>query len=544
MTAHRALAPRTALALLAAFAVFALVAAVLPARAGAAQTAAVQAHLLWARYDSAAVSRQLDQAKQAGAGMVRVDLGWASLEVDGKGRYSAWYLAKIDHVVKQAEERGIKVLFTLWETPCWASTAPDTLKQGCAGAWWDRDVQRYPPANASDYADALAYLTKRYGRRVAAWEIWNEPNHSDYFKASDKVASYAALVKAAYPAAKAADPGATIIAGSLADADYEFTEALYAHGVKGNFDAWSVHPYSEDRSPLHPGISGWEKKSFVSGVPRVRDTMLRQGDDKPIWLTEFGWSTCTVRGLQAYRNCVDPEVQARYLQLAFKQMQAFSSYVPVGVWFNLQDTGSDLGDRLDNYGLLSFNGAEKPAFSAFRASAEAIDAGQVAPAPVGPAPVGPAPVGTAPLAPAPVETPPVGPAPAGLAPVGTAHDSAPTSEGAASDLSRSGSGAGDEDGTGARDINGQIVLRAIRGSGRVTILGSLPVGKTLHVRAYPWKRQDGRFSRSTRYRKLIRVSSSGRFRHRIRLAAVGRGRWKIVVMGRRQPRLQASAVIR
>ena len=504
MPTHRALARRLALALLAAFAVFASAAAALPARVNAAQTTAVQAHLLWSRYDSAAVSRQLDQAKEAGAGMVRVDLGWASLEQEGKGTYNPWYLAKIDHVVDQAEARGIEVLFTLWETPCWASAAPDALKQDCAGAWWNRGVQRYPPADASDYADALAYLTGRYGRRVAAWEIWNEPNHDDYFKASDKVASYAALVKAAYPAAKAADPASTIIAGSLADADYEFTEALYAQGVKGSFDAWSVHPYSEDRSPLHPGISGWEKKSFVGGVPRVRDAMLRQGDDKPIWLTEFGWSTCTIRGQQAYRNCVGREAQADYLQQAFRQMQAFSSYVPVGVWFNLQDTGGDPGDRVDNYGLLDFDGSPKPAFAAFRASADAIAAGRVAPGPVTSAPAAPAAVGDR----------------------------------------RTVSEAGGDEGALTQAVGGQIVLRAIRRNGRVTIVGALPVGRTLHVRAYPWKREAGRFSRRTRYRRLIEVSSTGRFRHRIASPALGRGRWNIVVRGRRQPQLEANAIVR
>ena len=377
-----AFAARRSRRLFAAVLVFASSLAVLGAAAAppasAEQTAGVQAHLLWSRYEAADRERLLDRAKAAGAGIVRVDLGWASLEQEGKGEYNAWYLKRIDHVVEQAEARGIKVLFTFWETPCWASTAPDGLKQGCSGAWWDRDVQRYPPAKASDFADALAYLTGRYGRRVAAWEIWNEPNHDDFFKASDKVSSYAALVKAAYPAAKAADPGATIVAGSLADADYEFTEALLAKGVKGNFDAWSVHPYSEDRSPLHPGISGWEKKSFARGVPAVRRTLLRHGEVKPIWLTEFGWSTCTIRGQAAYENCVDPSIQAVYLQLAFRQMQTWS-YVPVATTFNLADTGADPADRVDNYGLMSENGTAKPAYAAFRSAAAAMRRGSAVP---------------------------------------------------------------------------------------------------------------------------------------------------------------------
>ena len=128
----------------------ALLLAAPPAPARAAQTAAIHTHLLWASVDQRDVEFQLDKVKQAGAGMVRVDAGWASLEQEGKGRYNQWYLSRMDDVVDEAEARGIKVLFTFWETPCWASTAPADLKQGCEGAWWNRTVQRYPPARASD----------------------------------------------------------------------------------------------------------------------------------------------------------------------------------------------------------------------------------------------------------------------------------------------------------------------------------------------------------------------------------------------------------
>ena len=385
-----------------------------PAQAATGQTAAVQTHLLWDRYDAADRERQLDRAREAGAGMVRVDVGWASLEQDGKGRRNAWYLNKIDHVVNEAQERGIKVLFTFWETPCWASTAPETLKQGCSGAWWDREVQRYPAADARDYGDALAFLVRRYGNRVAAWELWNEPNHPHYFKAADPVASYAGLVKAAYPAAKAADPKATIIAGSLADADFEFTAALLDRGVGGNFDAWSVHPYSEDRSPLHPGIAGWTKKSFAAGVPKVRDTLVRRGQNKPIWLTEFGWSTCTVRGdSAAYHNCVDESTQADWLKQALNYMRNWD-YVPMAAAFNIEDTSTDTGDRLDNYGLMHHDGTPKPAFAAFRAGAKLLSSGEPAPPVVTPKPAAPAP-----------QAPQCGAAPAGT-PAAPARSAAPT----------------------------------------------------------------------------------------------------------------------
>lgn len=340
-------------------------------KASQGQMVAIQTHLLWSRYDKRDRERRLDLVRAAGVRMVRVDVGWASLEDQGKGKRNDWYLDRVDHVVRAAEARGIKILFTFWETPCWASTAPDHLKQDCKGAWWERDVQRYPPTRARDYGEALAFMVGRYGDRVAAWEIWNEPNHDDFFKTSNQVARYAALVKAAYPRAKSAHAKSTIIAGSLADSDFQFTKALLARGVGNHFDAWSVHPYSENRSPFHPGIAGWSKKSFAAGIPQVRKALLGAGQRKPIWLTEFGWSTCAVRGQAAWQNCVSPSLQARYIRQAFRKMRSWR-YVRAGVVFNLKNTSSDRADRVDNYGLVRLDGSLKPAYRAVLHAARAL----------------------------------------------------------------------------------------------------------------------------------------------------------------------------
>lgn len=340
-----------------------------PSAAFAAPVPALQTHLMWSQYDNAAVDRQMDRARDAGAGLLRVDVGWASLEPNAKGQYDAWYLSKLDHVVAGANARGLKLLLTFWETPCWASSAPSSVKQGCAGSWWDRNVQRYGPNNPKDYADALSWAARRYGTRVTAWEVWNEPNDPSYLKSDDQAATYAPLVRAAYPAVKQANPHAIVVAGSLANSDYKFTERLLKLGVGGNFDAWSVHPYSEDRSPMSPGLPGWSSASMNAGVPQVRNTLLHYGQHQPLWLTEFGWSTCNVRHQsQAWENCIDEQTQAQYLRQGFQQLSKWS-YVQVGVWFKLQDTTPDRGSRNDNYGLLRYDGSEKPAFAAFRDAA-------------------------------------------------------------------------------------------------------------------------------------------------------------------------------
>ena len=338
----------------------------------ARQMAGLNVHLMWSDVSAAEQDRQLEQIAHAGAGIARVDVGWSSLEQNAKGRYERWYLDRLDALVEKADEHGVDLLLTVTDSPCWASSAPPSLKQGCDGEWWDREVQRYAPVDAGDYADALAFLVRRYGDRVAGWEIWNEPNSDTYFKSDDQPADYARIVRAAYPAAKAADRSATVIAGALAEAPPGFVEELFRHGIGGHFDAFSVHPYAGDASPHDPLTDGWVKNSFSRGVPAVREVLLRHGEDKPIWLTEFGWSTSTIRDSEPWRNGVDERTQALYTEQALVKIREWP-YVPVAIVYELKDESDDRGDRNSNFGLLRHDGTPKPAYDAFRRAALALE---------------------------------------------------------------------------------------------------------------------------------------------------------------------------
>jgi hypothetical protein len=345
--------------------------------AAAGQVAGIQTHLLWGDVDDAQMRHQLDLVKASGARMTRVDVGWASLQQGGPDGYSSWYLEKIDKVVAAANQRGVALLMTFMNSPCWASTAPESLKQSCAGAWWDRGVMGYAPSDPQAYARALAFLAARYGDKVAAWEVWNEPNHPDFFKSGDQAGDYARLLKAAYPAVKAANPRATVIGGSLSQSDHAFTQKLYALGIKGYFDAFSVHPYSDDVSPLDARSTIDARYSFVRGVPKIREVMQRYGDSRPIWLTESGWSTSTLRTPDHWRNGVSEATQAAFMRQQAEQIARWS-YVKVNIWFNLLDAGSDRADKYSNCGLLRADGTAKPAFAAFRAAAATLASGPAA----------------------------------------------------------------------------------------------------------------------------------------------------------------------
>ena len=435
----------------------------------ARQVAGLNAHLMWSGVSAAEQERQLDLIAGAGGRIARVDVGWSSLEQRRNGEYERWYLDRLDALVDAAESRGVDLLLTVTDSPCWASSAPARVKQDCEGAWWDREVQRYPPVDARHYADALAFLVRRYGDRVAAWEIWNEPNSKTYFKSDDPAADYARIVRAAYPAAKAADPSSTVIAGALAESPAAFVEALLRHGIGGHFDAFSVHPYAGDASPHDPLADDWVKNSFARGVPSVREVLLRHGQDKPIWLTEFGWSTSTIRGDEPWRNGVDEQTQARYTEEALVKVREWP-YVPVAIVFELIDERDEPDDRESNFGLLRHDWTPKPAYDAFRRGADALAGGPES-------------------------------------------DEFPVSEGA-------------EAPTAQVAVPRRLRLAIRRRGGRIYARGLAEPRTVARLRARRYLRRKGRFARRPAYSARVRVRRSGRFARRLdrRLA---RGRWRI-----------------
>ncbi len=124
----------------------------------------------------------------------------------------------------------------------------------------------------------VAYLAQRYGTRLAAIEVWNEPDQANqvYFAGPEKPQRYAAVLRAAYPAIKQANPNVPVLAGSLVGANGVFLRAMYAAGIKGYYDGLAVHFYT----------------LTLASLRSIHEVQVANGDTKPLWLDEFGWSSC------------------------------------------------------------------------------------------------------------------------------------------------------------------------------------------------------------------------------------------------------------
>ena len=164
----------------------------------------------------------------------------------------------------------------------------------------------------------------------------------------------------------------------LSGSDGEFLEELYRHGIKGNFDGVSIHPYNEWRDPDDAWQDEWKQWSFLQGIPWIHEIMRDHGDgDKGVWLTEFGFSTCG----RGDRWCVDEQQQAEYIKDSFRIARRWD-FVKAALVYNLRNKGTDPTGREDQFGLLHRDFSPKPAWNAFReAMAEPPAARRRRPAP-------------------------------------------------------------------------------------------------------------------------------------------------------------------
>jgi hypothetical protein len=368
--------------------------------------------------DPAAELQDVDDAAAVGANAIRVSLQWSGLEPLHQGEYATWYLDRLDAVVARAHADGVRVLLTPVFTPCWAASAAG-VADPCADAGAAATASHRPPADPATYGHFAAFLAARYGAALAGIEVWNEPNLSSFWDTPSPAASYAALLRATYAAVKAVSPATTVVGGALAGADAGFLSQLYAAGISGFYDALSVHPYNDGRAPDALIDQRWAAATFLQGLESIRDTRAAQGDDAPLWLTEFGWNTSTQRG-QLWLDGVSPDEQASYLSQALTMLQDPASGIAIAqaaFIYRLRDWGTDPSDPQQNYGLESYDRTHKPSFAAVRSSfAQGISTRsggqQPAPAPAVPTVSEPAPTeppaAPAVTAPAPA---PVAPAP-------------------------------------------------------------------------------------------------------------------------------------
>jgi hypothetical protein len=143
---------------------------------------------------------------------VRIFCKWKMVEANGKGQF-AW--GRLDEQVNSALSVGVNsILLSICPpVPVWA-TNPGNPKPTYMG----------PPKRIQDFGDFCGAVAERYKGYVDYYQIWNEPGwdinsqaaaENKIYYAGDCEWSYLGMLRSAYQAIKAKNPGAFVISGSL-----------------------------------------------------------------------------------------------------------------------------------------------------------------------------------------------------------------------------------------------------------------------------------------------------------------------------------------
>ncbi len=264
--------------------------------------------------------RDLTLVQQMGFTWIKQSFAWRDIEGLAKGHFD-WALA--DSVVKRASNRELKLLARIDRQPFWAQP-PGT-----------EPLENAPPANLQDFADFCYALAERYTGRIAAYQVWNEPNLSrEWGDRPPDPAGYVELLKACHASIKRADPDALVISAGMAPTgtwteqvmpDDMFLERMYQAGAAPYFDILGAHAPGFKAPPeASPGEVaakpelGGQRFFCFRRVEDLRAIMVRYGDaDKQVAVLEMGWTTDSIHPEYAW-HAVDEQTQADYLVRAFK----------------------------------------------------------------------------------------------------------------------------------------------------------------------------------------------------------------------------------
>jgi hypothetical protein len=310
---------------------------------------------------------------------------------------------ELDRAVAILRGAGLSITLTVTGPgPLWSSQAPSRREPG-----YKPDPKAY-----GNFARAVA---RRYGSQVDRYLIWNEPNISGWLAPQSSCRGrgrrmvctpvgpnvYRALVRAATPAIKAADPGAKVFIGELApignaprsdrttlaplpwfralacvDARFRPVRSGGCRGFKpAAADGIGHHPHGVFQAPDQPSKDpNWAKMGDLARLQKTLDRLTRSGRMRAprkrfdLHLTEFGYQTSPpdhATGIPVARQAEWLQ-EAMYLAWLNPRVRSIYFYQWADEPTRFRGSGS-LAYAGWQSGLLYVDGRAKPALAGFQA---------------------------------------------------------------------------------------------------------------------------------------------------------------------------------
>ena len=310
--------------------------------------------------------KTFQMAEEMGVGWVKQQFPWAELEYradpapgreywDVKNNQNAW--DKFDGIVDLAEQHGLRIIARIDSAPGWSHPA-------------NPDPKAPPDAeHMDDFGAFIETFIKRYRGRIAAIQVWNEPNLKGEWATGRPVnaAEYVGLLKVAYSHAKAVDTNIIILSAPLATTnerleyngnlnELDYLQQMYDAGAGRYFDAMSANAYGKYSPPEE--APSREVFNFRR-VELLRAVMVKNGDeDKAVWFNEYGWNASPpdMNEDLLFWGRVTPQEQAEYTVRGIRYARENWPWAGVFTIWYMRQVG-DIPNSTSEYyfGLVNFD---------------------------------------------------------------------------------------------------------------------------------------------------------------------------------------------
>ncbi len=273
----------------------------------------------------AQMRRAAEMARDAGVKWSREEFSWSRIE-PRRGEFDFEFY---DQVVDTALEHGISVYGLL--------------------AYWTSWTQAYTEEGIEDFCAYARATVLHFKDRIKHWEVYNEPN---IFFWSGPKELYPVLLEHCYAAIKEEDPEAEVLGISTAGVAMDFIRDCMEAGAR--FDILTIHPY---RSAL-------TERGFTR---ELREATQLVGN-RPVWITEMGWST-QLGGVTSERRQAGLLARSYLLAVASGACQNIS-------WYDFRCDGPNPFYNEHNFGVIRPDMTPKPAYRALASVARTMVDGE------------------------------------------------------------------------------------------------------------------------------------------------------------------------
>jgi polysaccharide biosynthesis protein PslG len=261
---------------------------------------------------------EIKMIADAGFRWVRMDFQWSLTEPE-RGRYD---FSPYERLLTSLDLYGIRALFILdYGNPLYTE---------------DKAVRGEEARQA--FARWAVAAAKHFAGRGIIWECFNEPNVPMFWPPKPNVDEYIALALTVGRSFRSAVPNEKLI-GPATGLDFRFLEACFKAGLLEYWSAVSVHPYRQS----NPENAANEYCVLREMINRYRP-QAASSVPIPIISGEWGYSS-------AWRG-ISEEKQSQLLSRSW--LTNMANGIPISIWYDWQDDGSDPGEAEHHFGLIRY----------------------------------------------------------------------------------------------------------------------------------------------------------------------------------------------